>query len=214
MHACMHACTAAAALTPALRGGQQDCACRLVTKPDVGSGVLATSSQGTGRERYIAVMRTGAKPAAQQACYCRTTLLCASTEHSPWPQAAPGMIRMLLHTQLQPAAGADAQECLLAVLVGLGRHHSTGTVDTAAESEGGGQGEEPAEKFKAWWLWIWAKEAGLGLSRDEAAEMLHTSSWTPEVQALWERKSAQQKLVEAICSAAATGDVAALKVPT
>ena len=76
----------------------------------------------------------------------------------------------------------------------------------------GQQGEEPGDKFKAWWLWIWAKEAGLGLSRDEAAEMLHTGSWSPEVKALWERKSAQQKRVEAICSAAATGDEAALKV--
>ena len=74
------------------------------------------------------------------------------------------------------------------------------------------QGATPKAHYQAFWLWVWAKEAKLTLSRDEAAEMLHTGAFTPEIRELWDRKSAQQKRVEALCSAAASSDEAALKV--
>ena len=67
------------------------------------------------------------------------------------------------------------------------------------------------DRFRAYWLWIWAKEAHITLSRDEAGEMLRAGSFTPKVQQLWDRKSAQQKEVEALCSAAAAGDLPALQ---
>ena len=42
--------------------------------------------------------------------------------------------------------------------------------------------------------------------------MLHTGKLPLEIRQLWEHRSAQQKAVEAVCSAAASGDEAALKV--
>ena len=67
------------------------------------------------------------------------------------------------------------------------------------------------DRFRTYWLWIWAKEAKITLSRDEAGEMLRAGTFTPEVKQLWDRKTAQQKSVEALCSAAAAGDLAALQ---
>lgn len=38
------------------------------------------------------------------------------------------------------------------------------------------------DRFRAYWLWIWAKEARITLSRDEAGEMLRLGSFTPDVR--------------------------------
>ena len=39
---------------------------RCVVRPDVGKGAICTASQGTGEQRHVTVMRTGAKPHSQQ----------------------------------------------------------------------------------------------------------------------------------------------------
>ncbi|KAK9793709.1 hypothetical protein WJX73_004201 [Symbiochloris irregularis] len=67
------------------------------------------------------------------------------------------------------------------------------------------------QAFKAYWLRTWAVQAGIALSRGEAEEMVAGDSLTPELQALWQKNSAEQKAVDAVIEAVRKGDATALK---
>ncbi|PSC74228.1 hypothetical protein C2E20_2537 [Micractinium conductrix] len=64
------------------------------------------------------------------------------------------------------------------------------------------------QDHKAFWTWRWALDAGLQVSRDEVGEMLLGAGLSLELQALWDKKSAQQKAVQRLCGAVVAGDVA------
>ena len=68
------------------------------------------------------------------------------------------------------------------------------------------------QAFKAYWLRTWAVQAGIPLSHGEAEEMVKDDSLTPELKALWQEKSAEQKAVDAVIEAVRKGDADALKV--
>ncbi|KAI3424078.1 hypothetical protein D9Q98_009441 [Chlorella vulgaris] len=67
------------------------------------------------------------------------------------------------------------------------------------------------QDHKAFWVWRWALQQGLQVSRDEVAEMVHKDVLPADLQAIWVKQSAQQKAVEQLCAAAAAGDTAAME---
>lgn len=68
------------------------------------------------------------------------------------------------------------------------------------------------QAFKAYWLRTWAVQAGMTLSHGEAEEMVKNDALTPELKELWQKKSAEQKAVDAVIEAVRKGDATALKV--
>ena len=70
----------------------------------------------------------------------------------------------------------------------------------------------PHQQFKARWLHEWARQADLTLSHGEADEMIASGNMTPDLKDLWDRKTAEQKAVDAICAAIARQDLAAMQV--
>ena len=69
-----------------------------------------------------------------------------------------------------------------------------------------------AQHHKSFWIYRWAKEAGVLVSRDEVSEMILSTALTPQLEQLWNKGSAQQKLIIKLCEAVVEGDTAALKV--
>jgi hypothetical protein len=69
-----------------------------------------------------------------------------------------------------------------------------------------------AQRQKATWLRMWAREAGAAqLSIDEAAHMVAADALPPDLAALWARKAAEQECVAALVAAAMRGDLPALQ---
>lgn len=67
------------------------------------------------------------------------------------------------------------------------------------------------QEQRALWLWKWAGEEGQQVSRDEVREAVLAGSLPPPLQAVGERREAQQAAVRALVAAAAAGDEARLK---
>ena len=68
------------------------------------------------------------------------------------------------------------------------------------------------QAFKAHWLHHWAVQAGIALSHGEADEMVVSDKMPSELRELWQRKSSEQKAIDAINAAVAIGDLSALQV--
>lgn len=69
-----------------------------------------------------------------------------------------------------------------------------------------------AQQHKSFWIYRWAKEVGVSVSRDEVSEMLLSNVLSTQLEQLWNEGSAQQKLIIKLCEATVEGDTAALKV--
>ncbi|KAK9904970.1 hypothetical protein WJX75_006675 [Coccomyxa subellipsoidea] len=68
-----------------------------------------------------------------------------------------------------------------------------------------------AQQHKSFWIYRWAKEVGVSVSRDEVSEMLLSNALSTQLEQLWNEGSAQQKLIIKLCEATVEGDTAALK---
>ena len=61
------------------------------------------------------------------------------------------------------------------------------------------------QRHKALWIWKWARDAGVKVSKDEVAEMVLQDCLTADLQQLWERGRTQQKLVIQLCDTITDG---------
>ena len=61
------------------------------------------------------------------------------------------------------------------------------------------------QRHKALWIWKWSRDAGVKVSKDEVAEMVLQGCLTADLQQLWERGRARQKLVIRLCDTIADG---------
>lgn len=60
-------------------------------------------------------------------------------------------------------------------------------------------------RHKATWLYRWARDAHLRVSRDEMAEMVLQGRLTPQLKQLWEAGRTKQKLVIKLCDTIVSG---------
>ena len=67
-------------------------------------------------------------------------------------------------------------------------------------------------RHKATWLYRWARDAHLRVSRDEVAEMLLQGRLTPQLEQLWEVGRTKQKLVIKLCDTIVSGSPEELQV--
>lgn len=68
------------------------------------------------------------------------------------------------------------------------------------------------QRHKATWIWRWARDAQMKVSRDEVAEMVLQGCLAPELEQLWEQGRNKQKLVIQLCDTVAEGSPKDLKV--
>ena len=68
------------------------------------------------------------------------------------------------------------------------------------------------QRHKALWIWKWARDAGVKVSKDEVAEMVLQDCLTADLQQLWERGRTQQKLAIRLCDTIADGSPEELAV--
>jgi hypothetical protein len=113
------------------------------------------------------------------------------------------------------AAEGEGARGLTTVSSGVGAARRVAVVrrgSPAAEAAQAGVSAEVEER--AAWLWRWAQEEGVEVSRDEAAEALAAgeAALAGPLAELWARRAAQQAGAEALCAAATTGDAAAVEV--
>ena len=73
-------------------------------------------------------------------------------------------------------------------------------------------GMTSVQQHKSFWIYRWAKNAHMRVSRDEVAEMLLKDALPKDLEALWVEGSAQQKLIIKLCQAIVEDDAAAFKV--
>ncbi len=68
------------------------------------------------------------------------------------------------------------------------------------------------QQHKSFWIYQWAKNAHMKLSRDEVAEMLLRDALPEALEQLWVEGSAQQKLIIKLCQAVVEDDAAVFTV--
>ena len=68
------------------------------------------------------------------------------------------------------------------------------------------------QRHKALWIWKWARDAGVKVSKDEVAEMVLQDCLTADLRQLWERGRTQQRLVIQLCDTIADGSPEELAV--
>ena len=68
------------------------------------------------------------------------------------------------------------------------------------------------QRHKATWIWRWACDAQMKVSRDEVAEMVLQGCLAPELDQLWDQGRNKQKLVIQLCDTIAEGSPEDLKV--
>ena len=71
--------------------------------------------------------------------------------------------------------------------------------------------EKEETKAKLIFEWVKAEKVDVSLSREEIREMVHADKHTPKLNALFARRSALQKGISALCTAASNGDMRAAK---
>ncbi|CAL8464448.1 g3983 [Coccomyxa elongata] len=64
------------------------------------------------------------------------------------------------------------------------------------------------QQHKSFWIYQWAKNAHMKVSRDEVAEMLLKDALPEDLEQLWVKGSAQQKLIIKLCQAVVEDDAA------
>ena len=67
-------------------------------------------------------------------------------------------------------------------------------------------------RHKATWLYRWARDTHLTVSRDEMAEMVLQGRLTPQLEQLWEERRTKQKLVIKLCDTIVGGSPEELQV--
>ncbi len=116
--------------------------------------------------------------------------------------------RAIVHSRVQSIGLGSLQS----VSAGIGDDRFISIHRSGDEGQGRLVQLTAAQQHKSFWIYRWAKGAGILVSRDEVSEMLLSNALTPQLEQLWKEGSSQQKLIIKLCEAIVEGDAAAMKV--